>query len=365
MNMDPTKRLLALDVFRGLTVAFMILVNNAGSLPTAYTMLTHAKWHGCTPTDLVFPFFLFIVGVAVTFSLAKHKEEGTPVFRKIVTRTAWIVGIGVLLNGAPGFDLATWRIPGVLTRIGIVYGLTAMVFMKTSARQQFWVAVGCLLSYWTMMTLIPVPGQGYASLDEGRDLGAWLDRIVFGSHLYSETRTWDPEGLLSTIPSIATCMAGALAGTWIRKDIEKLQKWSAMFAIGFLLIALGLLWGEVFPINKKIWTSSYVLYHSGLALLTLGTLWWIVDLKGWRAWAAPFVWFGMNPLLIYIIHVVIFIVMFSVPVGESTAYSWVWENFYRSWLPANLASLLFALTHVAVNLFIAWAFYKRKVFVKV
>lgn len=363
--MDATRRLLALDVFRGLTVAFMILVNNAGGLPTAYPLLTHANWHGCTPTDLVFPFFLFIVGVAVTFSLTKRKEGGERVFRKIVTRTAWIVGIGVLLNGAPGFDLATWRIPGVLTRIGIVYGLTALVFMKSSARQQVWVAVGCLMGYWALMTLVPVPGQGYASLDGGRDLGAWLDRLVFGSHLYAQTKTWDPEGLLSTLPSVATCLAGTLTGTWIRQKKEDLPKWSAIFAIGVLLMALGLLWGEVLPLNKKLWTSSYVLYHSGLALLTLGTVWWLVDLKGWRGWTAPFVWFGMNPLLIYITHEVLTIVMFSVSVGESNAFIWIWEVFYRSWLPPNLASLLFAMTHVAVNLLIAWVFYKRKIFVKV
>lgn len=363
--MDTTKRLLSLDVFRGLTVAFMILVNNAGSLPTAYPPLLHAQWNGCTPTDLVFPFFLFIVGIAITFSLTKRKEAGENVYRKILVRAAWIVGIGVFLNGAPHFNLENWRIPGVLTRIGIVYGITAVIFMNTSVRQQVWIAVACLLSYWGLMTLVPVPGTGVASLAEGEDLGAWLDRLIFGNHLYAYTKTWDPEGMLSTITSVATCLGGVLTGEWVRRKMEDLSKWTALFAAGFLLMTVGLLWGEVFPINKKIWTSSYVLYHCGLALLTLSTVWWLVDLKGWRGWTAPFVWFGMNPLLIYITHEVLTIVMFSIPVGESNLFTQTWENLYHSWLPANFSSFLFALTHVAVNLLIAWVLYKRKIFFRV
>ncbi|MEK7258163.1 MAG: heparan-alpha-glucosaminide N-acetyltransferase domain-containing protein [Bacteroidota bacterium] len=363
--METKQRLLALDVFRGLTVAFMILVNNAGSLPTAYPALLHAKWHGCTPTDLVFPFFLFIVGIAVTFSLTQRKAAGENVYKKILLRTALIVGIGIFLNGAPAFDLATWRIPGVLTRIGIVYGITALIFMRTNARQQFWIAIACLLSYWALMTLIPVPGYGVASLEEGKDLGAWIDRSIFGNHLYMWTKVYDPEGLLSTITSVATCLAGVLTGTWLRQKIEDLSKWAGLFAVGFLLFLLGLLWGEVFPINKKIWTSSYVLYHSGLALLTLGTVWWLVDKKGYRGWTSPFVWFGMNPLFIYITHEVIDLILFSIPVGESNAFEWTWRTFYASWLPENLASLLFALTHVAVNLLIAWGLWRRKIFIRV
>jgi len=363
--MSTSNRLQSLDVFRGLTIALMILVNCPGNWETTYRALLHSEWHGNTPTDEVFPFFLFIVGIAITFSLTKRKAAGENVYKKILLRTLWIVGIGVFLNGAPEFDLATWRIPGVLTRIGIVYGICAFLFMKTTIRQQLWIAIGCLLGYWALMTLVPVPGQGFASLDPGQDLGAWLDRTIFGNHLWSQSKTWDPEGLLSTIPSIATCIAGILAGTWIRKNMEEGQKWTAMFAVGFLLFLTGLLWGEVFPINKKLWTSSYVLFHSGLALLTLATVWWLVDVKGYKGWTSPFIWFGMNPLAIYILHEIIAIILSAIPVGSGSAYSWIYENIFHSWLGAYNASLGFALSIVLINLFVAWILYKKNIFIKV
>ncbi|HFA50742.1 MAG TPA: DUF1624 domain-containing protein [Bacteroidetes bacterium] len=370
--MSVTKRLLSLDVFRGLTIALMILVNCPGDWGHTYRALLHSEWHGNTPTDEVFPFFLFIVGIAITFSLTKRKAAGENVYKKILSRTLWIVGIGVFLNGAPEFNFATWRIPGVLTRIGIVYGICAVIFMKSNARQMFWIAIACLLGYWALLTLVPVPGQGYASLEAGKDLGAWLDRAIFGQHLWSESKTWDPEGLLSTIPSIATCIAGILAGNWIRRKMDEGEKWTAMFAVGFLLFLAGLLWGEVFPINKKLWTSSYVLFHSGLALLTLSTVWWLVDSlprrlggKAYRGWTKPFVWFGMNPLFIYILHEVIAIVLGAIPVGDGSAYSWIYENIFHSWLGAYNASLAFALSMVLVNLLVAWYLYKKKIFIKV
>ena len=363
--MSNNNRLLSLDVFRGLTVAFMILVNCPGNGDTTYRALHHAEWNGCTPTDLVFPFFLFIVGLAITFSLTKRKAAGENVYKKILTRTLWIVGIGVFLNGAPSFDLSSWRIPGVLTRIGIVYGITAFIFMKTTARQQFWIAIGCLIGYWVLMTLVPVPGLGYATLEEGKDLGAWLDRLLLNGHLYGHTLIYDPESILGTIPSVATCLAGALTGFWVRQKMEDGPKWTAMFAIGFLLMLVGLLWGEVFPINKKLWTSSYVLYHSGLALLTLATVWWLVDVKGYKGWTSPFVWFGMNPLTIYIAHEVMAIVLGTIPVGEGSAYGWIYENVFHSWLGAYNASLAFAITIVLLNLLIAYVLYKKKIFIKV
>jgi predicted acyltransferase len=366
--MDTTKRLLSLDVFRGLTIALMILVNCPGNGDTTYRALLHAEWNGNTPTDEVFPFFLFIVGIAIIFSLSKRKLAGAnraQIYKKILTRTLWIVGIGVFLNGAPEFDLATWRIPGVLTRIGIVYGICAVIFMSTNARQQLWIAVGCLLGYWAIMALVPAPGQGFVSMEPGQDIGAWLDRAIFGNHLYGQTKTWDPEGLLSTIPSIATCLAGILTGEWIKKNMDQWPKWTAMFAMGFLLLLVGLLWGEVFPINKKLWTSSYVLFHSGLALLTLGTVWWLVDVKGYKGWTAPFVWFGMNPLFIYILHEVIAIGLYSIPVGDGSAYGWAYQNIFASWLGPYNASLAFAISIVLINLCVAWFLWKRKIFIKV
>ena len=366
--MSTTKRLLSLDVFRGLTIAFMILVNCPGSWSSVYGMLLHAEWHGCTPTDLVFPFFLFIVGIAISFSLSRRKAESADkgkIYRKIISRTLWIIGIGLLLNGAFKFNLATWRIPGVLFRIGIVYGICAMIYMVTTARQQLWIAAAFLLGYWALMTLVPVPGQGYASLEMGKDLGAWLDRLVFGGHVWRHAKTWDPEGLLSTVPALATCIGGILAGTWIRGSMEAFAKWTAIFAVGFLLVLGGLLWGEVFPINKQLWTSSYGLYHSGWALLTLGTIWWLVDVKGYKGWTKPFVWFGMNPLFIFVQHSVIVKIMLAIKIDGSSSYAWIYNNIFLSWLSPKNASLAFALMHVGINLFVAWVLYKKKVFIKV
>ena len=366
--MSTTKRLLSLDVFRGLTIAFMILVNCPGDWGSVYGPLLHADWHGCTPTDLVFPFFLFIVGIAIAYSLERRKAEAADhkkIYRKIVSRTLWIIGIGLFLNGAFKFNLATWRIPGVLTRIGLVYGICALLYMLTTTRQQFWVGVGCLLGYWGLMTLIPVPGQGYASLEMGKDLGAWLDRLLLDGHLWSQAKTWDPEGLLSTIPSVGTCIAGMLAGTWMRRKMEEYAKWSAMFAIGFLLVVVGLWWGEFFPINKKIWTSSYVIYHSGWALLTLATIWWLVDIKGYKGWIKPFIWFGMNPLFIYILHSLIAKIFYAIKIGDGSLYSWLYQNIFLSWLSPHNASLGFALMIVAINTGVAWFLYQRKIFIKV
>ncbi len=371
MDTSNNNRLLSLDVFRGLTMALMVLVNNAGGLPEG-SPLVHAAWNGCTPTDLVFPFFLFIVGIAITFSLNKRKEAGENVYRKILTRTAWIVGIGVFLNGAPQFDLSSWRIPGVLTRIGIVYGITALLFMKFSPKQLVWIAVGCLVAYWGLETLIPVPGQGYPSLEEGKDLGAWLDRLIFPNHLYRWTSqpdagypAYDPESILGTMSSLGTCIGGVLTGLWLRKKQDDLPRWAGLFAVGFLLMVGGLLWGEVFPINKKLWTSSYVLYHSGLALLTLSTVWWVVDFKGKNGWTAPFAWLGVNPLAIYISHEVLSIVLGSIPVGEgSSLYDSIRETLF-GWTGHNMSVFLNALLHVVVNTLIAWVLYKKKIFIRV
>ncbi len=369
--MEPNKRLQSLDVFRGLTMALMVLVNNAGGLPEG-SPLVHAAWNGCTPTDLVFPFFLFIVGIAISFSLTRRKLIGENVYRKILTRTAWIVGIGILLNGAPYFEVSSWRIPGVLTRIGIVYGITALIFMKTTTRQQVWIAIGCLLSYWLLLALVPVPGQGYPSFEEGKDLGAWLDRLLLDGHLYKWTSqpdagypAYDPESILGTISSVATCLGGVLTGYWLRKQQDDLPRWAGFFAVGFLLMLGGLLWGEVFPINKKLWTSSYVLYHCGLALLTLSTVWWVVDFKGKSGWITPFVWLGVNPLAIYLSHEILAIAMGAIPVGEGNLYGWVSDTLFGSWLPKNPAIFFNALFHVAVNTLIAWFLYKKKIFIRV
>ncbi len=371
--MDTSKRLLALDIFRGITIAGMILVNNPGSWSTVYKPLLHADWHGCTPTDWVFPFFLFIVGVAIPLALGRRKEEGqdqAAIFRKILFRTIAIFIIGLLLHLIPRFDFAHMRIPGVLQRIALVYGACAAIFMFSDWKRQAWIGAGLLLLYWGLMTLVPVPGGYPPNLDPETNLGAWLDRTILTSnHLWSQSKTWDPEGLLSTLPAIATGICGMLTGEWIKTKRNDYEKLTGIFGMGTLLLALSLTWDLAFPINKKIWTSSYVLYTGGVALLFLGSVYWFVDVLGYKRWTKPFVVYGTNALFAYVLSSLLAKMMFSIKwsIGEDqvqTLQGWVYENFFQAvWSDYN-ASLAYALANVLVILGITWILYSRKIFIR-
>jgi len=372
-TMDQQQRLLSLDIFRGITIAGMILVNNPGTWDEVYAPLLHADWHGVTPTDWIFPFFIFIVGVAIAYALGKRKEQVNrkALIQKIVKRTLIICGIGLFLNGFPYFNLGTIRIPGVLQRIALVYGATSMLFLYLNPRQLFWVGVGCLLGYWGLMTLVPVPGVGAPNLEPSTNLGAWLDRTVMNGHLWSQSKTWDPEGLLSTLPAIGTGISGVLAGLWLRKPGDGYQKASGLLAIGVILLALAGIWDLVFPINKKIWTSSYVLYTSGAALLFLGTVYWLVDLKGYKAWTKPFVVYGTNALFVFVmsglVAKLLYTIKWTTEAGEEiTAKTWLWESVYEpAFASVKLASLAFAMTNVLFFLALSWVLYVKKIFIKV
>ena len=273
-------RLLSLDFFRGITVAAMILVNNPGDWGHIYAPLEHAEWNGCTPTDLIFPFFLFIVGVAIAYALGSKKDAGTDqrkLVGRIIRRALIIFGLGfVLALIFPVFfdplkAFKTVRIMGVLQRIAIVYLITALIFLKTSRKIQFRIFIGVLVLYWVLMMFVPVPGVGYPNLEKETNLGAWIDRGLLGTpHLWKEAITWDPEGLLGTIPAVGTCLFGVLIGTWLkRKDKDESTKVAWMFTWGLAAVIAGLLWDLEFPINKALWTSSYVLYAGGLATMGL------------------------------------------------------------------------------------------------
>lgn len=372
--MDTSKRLLALDIFRGVTIAGMIMVNNPGNWSTTYAPLLHAEWHGCTPTDWIFPFFLFIVGVAIPLALGRRKAEGADqkaLMMKILRRTLAIFGIGLFLHLIPDFDFAGLRIPGVLQRIALVYGACSVIFLKTDWKGQLWLGGGLLLLYWILMTLVPVPG-GYApNLDPETNLGAWLDRTVFTSaHLWDQAKTWDPEGLLSTLPSIVTGIIGMLTGLWIKSPRNDYEKLTGIFAVGTILVAAGLTWDLSFPINKKIWTSSYVLYVGGVALLFLGVVYWLVDVLQYKKWIKPFVVYGTNALVAYVLSVLVAKLMFGVswtgadgaPVTLKDA---LYGSLYESWLSPYNASLAWALTNVLICLGLVWILYSRKIFVRV
>ncbi|MBK8703208.1 MAG: DUF5009 domain-containing protein [Saprospiraceae bacterium] len=372
--MDTSKRLLALDVFRGITIAGMILVNNPGNWGTTYAPLLHAEWHGCTPTDWIFPFFLFIVGVAIPLALGRRKAEGADqkaLMLKILRRTLAIFGIGLLLHLIPGFDFAGLRIPGVLQRIALVYGACSIIFLITDWKGQVWTGAGLLLLYWILMTLVPVPG-GYApNLEPETNLGAWLDRTVFTSaHLWDQAKTWDPEGLLSTLPAIVTGIIGMLTGLWIKTQRNDYEKLTGIFAIGTILVALGLTWDLAFPINKKIWTSSYVLYVGGVALLFLGVVYWLVDVLQYKKWIKPFVVYGTNALVAYVLSVIVAKLMYGISWAGAdgapvTLKDSLYSSLYESWLSPYNASLAWALTNVLICLGLVWILYWRKIFVKV
>ena len=362
--MDATTRLVSLDVYRGMTIAAMILVNNPGSWSSVYAPLLHADWHGATPTDWIFPFFLFIVGVAIAIAIGSSQEAGVSrelLVRKILRRSLIIFAIGLFLSGYPYFDMSTIRIPGVLQRIALVYGAAALLFLWFNPRQLLLIGVGCLLVYWGLMTMVPVPG-GYApNLEPGTNLGAWLDRSLLGGHLWSQSKTWDPEGLLSTIPAVATCISGILTGAWLRTNKNQYEKVAGMMVVGAVLLVLGLVWDTVFPINKQLWTSSYVLYTSGIGLLLLGAVYWWVDIKGRKWGTRPFVVFGMNDIVVFTLSGLI-----ARTFNVLGFQKWLWQSIFEPAFASPLnASLAHAITHVLLLLGIAWILYARKIFIKV
>ncbi|MEM1214709.1 MAG: DUF5009 domain-containing protein [Bacteroidota bacterium] len=372
--MSTSNRLLSLDAFRGMTIAGMILVNNPGSWSHVYAPLLHADWHGITPTDWVFPFFIFIVGVSIALALGKRKAAGTeraPLVRKIIRRALTIFAIGLFLNLFPKFNFASVRIPGVLQRIALVYGVTALLFLYVSPRRLFWIGVGCLLGYWALLTLVPIPGGIAPNLEPSTNLGAWFDRTLLEGHLWAQSKTWDPEGLLSTLPAFATGISGILTGLWLKTERGGYEKVAGLLAVGTLLLALGNIWHLAFPINKKIWTSSYVLYTSGVALLVLGTIYWLADLRGYRRWTQPFVVYGTNALFVFVlsgfIAKLMYTIKFTNAAGEAVSIkSWVWNDLYANlFADPKLSSLAFALTNVVFFWGLCWLLYQKRIFIKV
>lgn len=371
---SETARLVSLDVFRGITIAGMLLVNNPGSWGHIYPPLEHATWNGWTPTDLIFPFFVFIVGVAMTFSFGKLLEQGADrsgLFLKTAKRAVLIFLVGIAIHSFPwvGYDYSHWRIPGVLQRIAIAYLFAATIYLYTTTRGQV-IAIGSLLlGYWALQTLVPVPGGYAGSLKPGLDLGAYIDRAVFTTnHLWQESKTWDPEGLLSDIPAIATCLLGGLAGTWIRARRAALEKVTGLFIAGAVLMALGGMWGWVFPINKSLWTSSYVLFTAGFACQFLALCYYVVDVRGHQRWARPFVIYGTNSIAVFFLSAALArtmnLIKFNGPEGPIALKTFIYKTFYESWLQPINASLLFAITYVLFFLAVLTVMYRRKIFIK-
>jgi predicted acyltransferase len=429
--MSEQKRLLSLDVFRGMTVALMVLVNNPGTWSAVYPALKHAEWHGWTPTDFVFPFFVFIVGIAIPIALGKRIEEGLTkdVYWKILKRSLWIFGLGLIQMGFPFFDVSKttmpiWvqiityllivgaiglffmdkfresvyvtlaltvflaifyftqlgfpiesfqklRVPGVLQRLALCFFFTSLIFLWTDWKQQIYLFLILCVGYWVIMLY---GGNGDLSV-EGSFAG-YVDRFLLTEwHIYKPKpmgqNFYDPEGILSTLPSIATCLIGVLCGTWLkRKDKSDLEKVSAMFVVGCVLTSIGWVWDFWFPINKPLWTSSYVMFMGGLGLCSLAICYWLIDIKGYKNWIKPFVIFGTNALALYFASAIFARILariaWTTEAGiKMNGQKWIYETFFAPLASPLNASLMFALVYILLWLFLMWLLYRKKIFIKV
>ena len=412
MNPDVPKRLLCLDIFRGVTIAGMIFFNNLGAWTDTPRLprLTHAEWHGCTLVDLIFPFFIFIVGVTTAFSLEKRAKTGESLprlYRHILIRTGLLFVLGLVTGSGfilgwlfqaicppevtqksiwaiflfPPlgsetyyFSLSNLRIMGVLQRIALVYLAVSILLIHSRWRVQALVAGGLLLLYWGLMSL---PGF---HLEPGEDLGAFIDRAVFGeAHLWRFAQTWDPEGLLGTLPAIATGLCGALTGHWLKSERDRSDKLIGLFLFGFFGIFVGTAWGYLFPLNKYLWTSSFVVYTAGYALMFLAFWYWLVDIKQVKTvWAQPLVWLGTNPLLAYCGAQIGGIALGALYLGTPAQHTHLisvisnalfGENWdvvgQTSWRDPRWPSLCWAMIYLTFWTLLMGLFYRKRIFFKI
>lgn len=350
----------------------MILVNNPGSWSHVYPPLLHAPWHGCTPTDLVFPFFLFSVGVSIHFAYKSKKANGLTkaVWLKILKRSILIFALGLFLSLFPSFNFETVRIPGVLQRISLVFLFCALLYFYLNWRLQALVFAGILIAYYFLMNLVPVPGIGPANLEINTNLAAWLDNKLLSGHLWVQTKTWDPEGILSTLPAIATGISGMLIGHLLTSDVAMPTRLYRLIGSGAALIVLGLCWSITFPFNKALWTSSYVLYTSGLATVLLASFYWIIDYKGIYTWSKPLLWYGVNALIVFVASglLVKILLRVKITVAEETkisACSYLFDTLFTPWLSPINASLGFALMWVVFFGIILSLLYRRNIIIKI
>ena len=460
MSAGPGSRLISLDVFRGITIAAMILVNNPGTSPV-YWPLDHAEWSGLTPTDWIFPFFLFIVGVSISISLGKNlvrdaslgdatvrerADNRRGIYTKIISRSISIYLLGLAISVIPFFqfqssdapdplkmlvwllfavallflllrnfwlaaifaggaamgiialilagynivpyDFGTMRILGVLQRIAICYFAASLIFLHTNWKQQVYICVGLLLLYWFLITSIPVPGCEITSMnDKACNLAAYLDRLIIGeNHIWRYGKVYDPEGLLSTIPAIVTTLSGVLTGTWLlssekgkvasnQSDHSSLftrhSSLTGIFFFGCVLFALGWIWNSFFPFNKALWTSSYVLVTTGLALFIFGCCYWLIDVMGIKRWSWPFRVFGMNALALFVFSGLFARMMSAYRVAYTaegkgiSLQKWIVDNLFLALFQPVNASLAYAVSFILFWLFLMWLFYRRNLYIKV
>lgn len=375
----PSERFLSLDVFRGLTICFMIIVNTPGSGATPFAPLEHARWHGFTPTDLVFPSFLFAVGNAMSFSLKRYEEGGEAVFlKKVLKRAALIFLLGYLMYWFPFFRLdaanhiigapiSHTRIMGVLQRIALCYLFASLLIHYGSQRAVGITSVLLLVGYWIVLLALGDPHQPYSLLGNA---GLYLDKSLMGNdHLYhGEGIPFDPEGWLSTLPAIVNVVAGYYAGRYIQQQGKSYETIAKILLVGCGLLFIALWWGMVFPINKKLWTSPYVLLTVGIDLLLIASLVYIIEMRLWNPanWTSFFVVFGRNPLLIYLLSELLVTVFFMIPItAHQRFFQWINAVFFQVIAPGPVGSFLFALTFMLLCWSVGWWLNKRKIYIRV
>jgi predicted acyltransferase len=366
----PATRLMSLDVFRGLTMASMVVVNNPGDWSTVYAPLLHAEWNGCTFTDLIFPFFLYIVGVSITLSRKSASWSA------IARRGLLIIALGWLLALYPRFNFGHLRLPGVLPRIGVCYLMAASLFKTTAGerRRQSTVlataATVLCIAYWIFMTMVPNPAGVRGDLTPDGNWGAYVDRAVFGTnHMWSASKTWDPEGILSTVPALATTVFGIVFGLVLGSDETPPRKARTLVLAGVAGLVIGELWNVAFPINKNLWTSSYVFFTAGFASALLAFCYWTIDIRGWRGWTKPFVVLGTNAITLFAASALLVktLLWIRMPRADGTRVSlwgWSFAHGFQPYLDPYVASLAFALANLVVlYLLLAWM-YRRRIFIK-
>lgn len=372
------KRLVSLDFFRGVTVAAMILVNNPGSWSHIYGPLEHAPWHGWTPTDLIFPFFLFIVGVSIVLAFTKAQAKGAnshDLFKKTLIRALKIFGLGLALSAfpyitfSPDFglhpNLVHIRIPGVLQRIAICYAVGAMLFLYTKPKTQFITLISLLVGYWLLMMYFPTPGYGAGMIDNPEmNLAAFIDQHIFAGHTWKER--WDPEGFLSTFPAIGTTLIGIWTGRMLTSEHKTEADRTLQFFIwGFILIIAGYIWSWIFPINKNLWTSSYTLFTGGQAMCIFGLSYWFIDVKEKNKYTNLGVAFGLNAITVFFLSGIIGRSIYMIKIGDVSLKTWVFD-FIQSVIPSPVnASLAYAILWImCLSLLVLWM-KKKNIIIKV
>ncbi len=364
------RRLVSLDAFRGATLALMVLVNNAGDGGHVYAPLRHAEWHGWTPTDVVFPSFLWIVGVATTLSLGKKIAAGVSraqLFSQVFKRALILYGLGLLVYAFPHFNFSTLRLLGVLQRIAICYLIATAIYLASGIRAQIAWIMGLLFGYWLIMQFAPVPGLAVAGqYDLENNFAHYVDRLVLGAHNYQSTKTWDPEGLVSTLPAIATALLGIMAGHIMAAKRHLSERTMWLFAVGNLLIAAGLLCNIWMPINKKLWTSSFALFMGGLDFVIFAMFVFLIDGLGYKRVAKPLVIMGMNAITVYMISELLDEIFSAVHVaGGISLRGWIYQMLFAPLASAFNASLLYAMTYTFLMFAIAFVMHRRGWFVRI